>query len=151
MKILVAACYVRAAGSRNVDGYSTSSFRPPSISLALAVRRLPRRAIHHMSRSRKNTDQAARQILKFGEAVPSARRGCPALGLRLVALLSYMTRSPTKCADQKKSEFGLVIWYASVTTAWLEAFGKLSGRRYAPHVGCRGEKPNPHHDQRSWR
>jgi hypothetical protein len=32
-----------------------------------------------------------------------------------------MIRSPTKSADQKNSEFGLVIWYASVTTAWLEA------------------------------
>jgi hypothetical protein len=35
-------------------------------------RRLLQRATHHTSRSRMNTDQAALQIVTFGEAVASA-------------------------------------------------------------------------------
>jgi hypothetical protein len=44
------------------------------MSLDLAVRYFPRRAIRHMSRSRRSTDQAARQIVKFGEVAASALR-----------------------------------------------------------------------------
>jgi hypothetical protein len=49
-------------------------FKPPSMSLDVAAYRFPRGATRHMRRSRKSTDQAARQIATFGEAVASAWR-----------------------------------------------------------------------------
>jgi hypothetical protein len=54
------------------------SFKPPNLPRDWAtgqlLRRLPRRATHHMQGSKRNTDQAARQIVTFVEGVASAER-----------------------------------------------------------------------------